>query len=222
MTSRSSVFRRRRAVAAAALAALLLLTTACNSGGSPPGSPPATDSPSESAISTSTATPTSTPTPTPSYKPADASGKAQNVPVPVLPEAAKAETKEGAIAFASYWFSLLSYGYETGDLKPLDSVTSRTCGPCITAKKVVNAWHEGGRWLIGGQISTPAIETTFSIGSDDSYKVVVQAHQIPLTYVRADGTVAKTDPQGDDTGNLLFISYRDSAWHLNDVGNIVG
>ena len=42
-----------------------------------------------------TPTPTAAPTPSASYKPADATGKAQNVPVPVLPDAAKAETKEG-------------------------------------------------------------------------------------------------------------------------------
>ncbi len=38
------------------------------------------------------------------------------MPVPVLPEAAKAETKEGLEAFARYWYSLLNYAYETGDL----------------------------------------------------------------------------------------------------------
>jgi hypothetical protein len=205
-----------RCSAVAILAATVLALAACNGGGNTPAAEPTSASPSVSA------TPSGTPTPAAAYKPADATGKAQNVPVPVLPAAAKAETKEGAIAFAGYWFKVLSYSYETGDLKLLESVTSQSCGPCEKAKKVISAWYEEGRWLVGGKISTPAIETTFSKGADTNYKVAVQAHQVPLTYVRADGTVSKTDPKGDDTGNLLLISYRDAAWHLNDVGNIVG
>ncbi|MGY2743549.1 DUF6318 family protein [Arthrobacter sp. UYCu723] len=218
MTSRTSISTSRRIRAAALVAALLMSVTACNGGGAEPNASPSAGNQSQS-VST---TPSATPSPIASYKPADASGRAQNVPVPVLPEAAKLETKEGAVAFASYWFSLLSYGYETGDLAPLDSVTSPACAPCITAKKVIAAWHQEGRWLIGGQITTPAVETTFSIGADGTYKVAVQAHQVPLTYLRADGSVAQKGNQEDDTGNLLLIAYRNHAWHVDDVGNIVG
>ncbi|WP_427133601.1 DUF6318 family protein [Pseudarthrobacter sp. S9] len=166
-------------------------------------------------------TPSATPAHTASYKPADASGKAQNVPVPVLPEAAKAETKEGAIAFASYWFSLLSYGYETGDLAPLESVTSSSCEPCSKAKSVISAWHSEGRWLVGGKITTPSISTEFVRGPEASYQIAVQAHQTPLVYVRPDGSIARSDPQPDDTGNLLFVAFKDGSWRLADVGRIV-
>ena len=44
------------------------------------------------------------------------------MPVPELPEAAKAETKEGLEAFARYWFALLNYAYETGDMSGLNSI----------------------------------------------------------------------------------------------------
>ncbi|WP_372447741.1 DUF6318 family protein [Pseudarthrobacter albicanus] len=218
MTSRSSVFCRRRAVAAWAVATSLLLTTACSGGGFSPGAPPATES--LSALVTSTPTPT--PTPTPSYKPADASGRAQNVPVPVLPEEAKAETKEGAIAFASHWFSLLSYGYETGELAPLEAVTSAGCEPCAKAKSIIKAWHAEGRWLVGGKITALVGSSEFVRGSDKTYQVVVQARQTPLTYMRQDASVARSDPQPDDTGNLLFVSFNDGSWSLVNVGRIVG
>src|SRR6478609_8135975 len=125
MTSRTSLSGPWRACAVAWASISLMSATACSGGGTPtPGSPPAaSQSPSGPA------TPSASPTPTAAYKPADASGKAQNVPVPELPEAAKAETKEGAMAFASHWFSLLSYGYETGELAPLEAATSPSCDP---------------------------------------------------------------------------------------------
>ena len=117
MTSRTSSFGRRRQICAVLVALSMLPVAACTGGGTTPGATaaPVTSSPT----ATATPTPTAAPTPTASYKPADASGRAQNVPVPVLPEAAKAETKAGAIAFAKHWFSLLNFAYETGDSSAL-------------------------------------------------------------------------------------------------------
>jgi hypothetical protein len=40
------------------------------------------------------------------YKPADAKGRAQNVPVPVKPALADKNTKEGLEAFTKYWYEL--------------------------------------------------------------------------------------------------------------------
>lgn len=220
MTSRAPIPSHRRSAAAALLLAVLLGTAAC-SGGQPP--PPQTSEPrAEAATTSAQATPSASATPTPSYKPADASGKAQNVPVPVLPEVAKSETKEGLEAFAKYWFEVLSYGYETGDVSRLNSVTSSDCEPCAKAKQVIQSWNEQGKWLVGGTITTPSISAVFSKGSDSAYQVAVQARQKALTYMRQDGSVARSDPQPDDTGNLLLVSYGDGAWKLINIGRIVG
>ncbi|MGO4490724.1 DUF6318 family protein [Arthrobacter sp. 2YAF22_2] len=218
MTLRTPTASRRQTAAAALLAALLFAATACTGSQAPATTGPSPESPRSSASATTT--PTSTPTA--SYKPADATGRAQNVPIPVLPEAAKAETKEGAIAFAKHWFSLLSYGYETGDVEPLNSVTSSDCEPCAKAKNVIGAWNEDGKWLVGGTLTTPSVSTEFVKGSDATYQVAVQARQRALTYIRKDGSVARSDPAPDDTGNLLFVSFADGAWRLVNIGRIVG
>ncbi len=218
MTSRPSVSGRRQAVSAVVVAASLLLITACNGGGSSPGGPPATESLSASAAPT----PSATPSPTASYKPADASGKAQNVPVPVLPEAAKAETKEGLEAFARYWFQLLSYGYETGDTGPLTNVTSSACGACEQAKKVQTGWHNGGRWLAGGRIATPSVSTKFRVVEDGNYQVAVQVSQEALSYYNPDGILDSTDPKPDDTGNLMLVVFNNGSWYVNNIQPIAG
>ncbi|WP_139164268.1 DUF6318 family protein [Arthrobacter sp. ok362] len=192
--------------------------TACSGGGAPPpGSPPA-DPQSPSA----TSTPSATPTPTASYKPADATGRAQNVPVPELPEAAKAETKEGLEAFARYWFQLLSYGYETGDISRLEPITSPECRACESAKAVISGWHEGGRWLAGGKVQTPSVSTTFKVAPDGNYQVAVQASQQALSYYNADGTLNSTDPKPDDTGNLMLAIYKNGKWYVNNIQPIAG
>ncbi|WP_430929400.1 DUF6318 family protein [Pseudarthrobacter phenanthrenivorans] len=192
----------------------------CNSGDSPGNG----GSSSAVAAETPTATGTPTPTPTPSavYKPADATGPAQNVPVPVMPEVAKTETKEGAIAYSKYWFSVLSYSYETGDTSLFEDISPIPCDACQKVSKVIKDWHSEGRWLVGGKVSTPVADTTFNKAENGTYQVAVQVRQEPLSYMRADGTVARTDPQAPDQGNLLALSYRAGSWSVVELGNIVG
>lgn len=199
------------------LAASALLLTGC--GGAAPGD---TGTASPSATSSPTASATPTPTQTPVYRPADASGPAQNVPVPVLPEVAKTETKEGLEAFARYWFELLSYGYETGDIAVFETVEPASCVACQKVKGVILDWHSEGRWLIGGTLSTPVVDTTFIKNQGGEYQVAVQVHQEPLSYMRADGTVARTDPQAPDQGNLLVTVFENGAWSVVELGSIVG
>jgi hypothetical protein len=93
-----------------------LLLAGC-SGGAP--ADPGSASPTAAESASASATPTPTPTPSAVYKPADASGPAQNVPVPVLPDVAKTETKEGLEAFVRFWYGALNYAFETGNTKNL-------------------------------------------------------------------------------------------------------
>ena len=217
MTSRTSFFVRRRRVCAVLVALTLLPVTACTGGGTTPG---ATAAP-ESSSPTASLTPTPSPTPTPSYKPADASGKAQNVPVPVLPEAAKAETKEGLEAFARYWFQLLSYGYETGDASHIEAITSPGCEACEHAKKVLTGWHSDGRWLAGGKVDTPSVSTTFRM-ADGNYQVAIQVSQQALSYYNPDGSLDSADPKPDDTGNLMLAVFKNGSWYVNNIQPIAG
>lgn len=220
MTSRAPISSRQRSALAALLLAALLGTGACTAGQPPP---PQTSEPrAEAATASAPATPSATATPTPSYKPADASGKAQNVPVPVLPEVAKSETKEGLEAFAKYWFEVLSYGYETGDVSRLNELTSSGCESCEHAKEVITGWHSEGRWLTGGRVTTPAVSTTFKVARDGNYQVAVQAAQESLSYFNADGTLSSKDPKPEDTGNLMLATFSKGFWFVNNIQPIVG
>lgn len=218
MRSRTSSSAIKRPWSAAVVAALLMSATACSGGGAPPVASPTAESPSPSAAST----PSATPTPTLSYKPADAAGRAQNVPVPVLPEVAKSETKEGLEAFARYWFQLLSYGYETGDTTALLDITSPACRACERAKDVISGWHADGRWLVGGKTATPSVSTTFVVAPDGNYQVAIQVAQTSISYYNSDGTLHEATPKPEDTGNLMLAVFRDGAWYVNNIQRIVG
>jgi hypothetical protein len=205
--------RRLRTAALAVVGAAALALTGCNSGGEPNNGGSASPSASESA------TPSATPTPTPAgaYKPADATGRAQNVPVPVLPEVAKTETKEGLEAFAAYWFEQLNFAYQTGDISGIQAVTSSSCQFCanITSSLITN--YEGGRWLSGGKIVIPSAATTFHREADGNYQVIVQVQQAAINYYQSSGSEFRAVTQPSDTGNVLLINFKDSEWHVNGL-----
>lgn len=215
MTSHK-LFRSRRLTASlvAFVAAAALALTGCSSGGNPQSSTTASPSASESA--TPTATPT--PTPTASYKPADATGRAQNVPVPVLPEVAKMETKEGAEAFTKYWFSILSYAYETGDTVALSKLSKAECAFCQgLVDDIEAAWAEG-KWISGGQIEIPV--ATAKSSADGSMQVVLQVLQKELVIHNQDGSPYQEKTAATNAGSVAMVKFADAGWLVNDLGLI--
>lgn len=215
MTSPNSIIASRAVHfrAAVLLIASALLLTGC--GGDAPGD---TGTASPSAISSPTASATATPTQTPVYRPADASGPAQNVPVPVLPEVAKTETKEGLEAFARYWYSTLSYAYETGDSRNFEKLSGPNCVFCAGLRDgVIEAWNEG-RWISGGKIETPVITATVEPGAEPY--AVVQVLQQPIEIRKPDGSLHQAPTPATNTGSRAAFRFGPTGWIMSDLGLI--
>ena len=216
MTSRTSLSGPRRACAAAFVAISLMSVAACSGGGTPPPGTPPSDSQSPSTPST----PSATPTPTASYKPADATGKAQNVPVPELPEAAKAETKEGLEAFARYWYALLNYSYETGDLSGINSISSPSCALCGKVFPGIQKWNGEGRWIVGGTVTVHAVQSTFVKTPNGDFQVAIQSQQRAGSLKNADGTDAQTISESAMLGDLMVARYENGSWAVQNVDRL--
>ncbi|WP_425256428.1 DUF6318 family protein [Pseudarthrobacter sp. J47] len=142
--------------------------------------------------------------------------------MPVLPEVAKTETKEGLLAFAEYWYATLSYAYETGDMAPLKSVSAPGCANCEAAEKIISNWFSNGRWMSGGKIATPAVETTFIVAPDGNYQVVVQVQQSELRAFKADGTPADTTVPATDVAQIFLSKFDAGSWKLVDAQRLNG
>ncbi|MDR6507149.1 DUF6318 family protein [Arthrobacter oryzae] len=201
---------------AAVLAASALVLTACNGGGNPPGGDP---SASGSVSASASATPSPTPTASAAYKPADAKGKAENVPVPVLPEAAKAETKEGLEAFAKYWYEALSYAYETGDTTTWSAMTSTNCAFCTRIRQGLESAYAKGRWVAGGKMSTPSVAGIFK-PETPSQQVKIQSIQDQIDYYDADGSVGQPPTPSSNTASVMIAVFESGSWKVSDLGLI--
>ncbi|GAP58520.1 hypothetical protein AHiyo1_15970 [Arthrobacter sp. Hiyo1] len=191
-----------------------LTLTACGNTTQPQSASP-TDSASASASVTGAPSPTSTAV----YKPADAKGKAENVPVPVLPEAAKANTKEGVEAFARYWYELLNYGFETGRLGPINEVTSSTCAMCSKVFPGIEKWSSDGRWIVGSKIQVQAVTSKFLAASGE-YQVAVQSQQSAGTLHNSDGSVGQNVAASGVLGDLVIAKYVDGKWFASNVDRL--
>jgi hypothetical protein len=198
----------------AVAAGVALVLTGCDTG----GDPGATDTSSASTSQVPSPSATPTPTATPAYVPASASGRAQNVPVPVLPEVAKTETKEGLEAFVAHWYATLSYAYETGDTQPLADLSGPNCVFCSGLKDNVTAAWGSGRWISGGKIQTPAIAAEVAAG-EPSY-AIVQVIQDEVEIRKPDGSLYQDPTAATNTGSRADATFGASGWIIADLGLI--
>jgi hypothetical protein len=220
MTSLTWLSARWRYFIAALFTASVLVLTACNGGSNPPGNDPS--SASASGAASISATPSPTPTPSAVYKPADANGKAQNVPVPVLPEAAKAETKEGLEAFARYWYELMNYAYETGNLAPVSAVSGSNCASCSKVRDTIIAWNSDGQWIEGGALIVQSADTKYVRDPSGNYQVVVQYRRQAIAYHLADGSVEESSPKTSLLADIVIAKYTSGRWTAINVDKIGG
>ncbi|MHA7194903.1 DUF6318 family protein [Paenarthrobacter nitroguajacolicus] len=197
-----------------------MLLSGCQGGATPSSSPTET--------STTTAPPASSaPVPeasaTPSapavYRPADAQGKAQNVPVPVMPELAKENSKAGLEAFIGYWFQLLSYAYETGDTARAKDLSSESCLLCADLLSGVATNYTEGRWLVGGKYQTPVIDVIWE-PSAASQPAKVQVLQQQILYLNADGSYGREPTAAINDAAAFFGEFADGSWSATDLGVI--
>lgn len=209
----TSGLKRLGSVATVLAGALVLAACA---GGAP--ADPGTVSPTAAGSASSSPSATPTPTPSAAYKPADASGPAQNVPVPVLPEVAKTETKEGAEAFAKYWFSVLSYAYETGDTESLSVLSGPSCTFCQELVNNIESAWAGGKWISGGQIEVPA-STAKLLPGKPTY-VTLQVLQKELLIHNSDGSLYQEPTAATNAGSQATATYGASGWIFDDLGLI--
>ncbi|WP_309075700.1 DUF6318 family protein [Paenarthrobacter sp.] len=170
-------------------------------------------------MSVSVPSASATPSAPPVYKPADAKGKAENVPIPVMPELAKENSKAGLEAFIGYWFQLLSYAYETGDTARAKELSNESCLLCADLLSGVATNYTEGRWLVGGKYQTPVIDVIWE-PSAASQPAKVQVLQQQILYVNVDGSHGREPTAAINDAAAFFGEFADGSWSTTDLGVI--
>lgn len=188
--------RRHRLTRTSTLGAALLLTLAACGTDSPdpdasPSEPSASVTPGPASTTTAAAPasvadsssasatpggPTSgSPTDDGAYVPASEKGPARNVPKPVMPDAVKEDTPEGAEAAVEYWWDAVYYLQQTNDPEPLKSISDmENCDLCKGyIDSMANVYNEGG-WYTG---SNPQVHSTIAMPVEGFMDVTTLVNQ---------------------------------------------
>lgn len=121
-------------------------------GGTPDASPPT--SPSPSASRTASATPTA----------------------PVMPDAARENTKAGAVAFVKFYIAAFNHAQATGDVSTLKKLGANGCVSCNGVVRTIAATYrrgghaEGGDWFVTGHEAVPSVRGTWEVDIAGKFK----------------------------------------------------
>ncbi|YCK82401.1 DUF6318 family protein [Arthrobacter sp. D3-18] len=143
------------------------------------------------------------------------------MPVPVMPELAKENSKAGLEAFIGYWYATYSYATETGDLTAWMMSTDTTTESGVAYKKAIEVNYADGRWLVGGRISVPSIEVLWQNGAD-SQVAKVQVIQEEILYFDANATISQMASEASNTAEAVKVTFKSGNWLVIDNGLILG
>nr|WP_269437858.1 DUF6318 family protein [Arthrobacter sp. zg-Y919] len=194
----------------------MLFLTACTdaSGDSGDGDTPSTQA--------STPTPTPSPTPSATYKPASAEGPAENVPLPVMPEEAKVQSKEGLEAFAKYWYDLINYGFETGDAEPIRAISGSDCAVCKNFYQMLGSGYKDQDWIRGGHVEVRGVHSDYVLTPEGRYQVLIQNVQEPLDYFGPGVLYGTRGGYSVPVVQMIEARYNPSGWYAESVVTIKG
>ncbi|MFN8077086.1 MAG: DUF6318 family protein [Kineosporiaceae bacterium] len=141
----------------AALLALVAagLTAACSGEQPGPGPSPTVSDSSESV----------SPTPTPTW-----------TPPPTRPAAALEGTPAGAEAFVRYFLEVYVYAFASNNPSPLDDVTLKGCGFCVSLTDEIRAHAAKGHRVVGETLQVTSVVAAPN-GSQDRTVVSALFHQ---------------------------------------------
>lgn len=190
---------------------VLLFVSGCS------GSEASLGAPTSSASASNWSTAESSPTPTPAISRAATSARpSENVPLPVLPELAEQQSKEGLLAFTEYWYALATYAFETGDLSPLQEVSGPDCAICSRLYEMVELGYEDQDWIVGGNFTVGSKHSAYVLTSKDVYQVLAIVSQFHIQYRGPDNHLYEIEEGWTDT-HMLEASYADGKWTAQDV-----
>lgn len=206
-----------------ALVVALILMSGCSAASGTAGQTGDTpaSSPAASGVGAPSESPTPLPMPTPSYSQASGDGPAANVVLPALPEVAKQETKEGFLAFVEYWFDLINYGYETGDVEPVRAISGPNCKICVNFYEDIPVPYAAGGWLEGGYVEVEDLESAFVLTPENRRQAIVTVRQRVI--VHRDSAGQSTGVTAGDLNAFRLIiegTYTGDGWFVDTAESV--
>lgn len=157
--------------------------------------------------------PSSSPSPSPSVSPSPSPSSTAPTPPP-LPDAARKDTKAGAVAFVRHYVELINYAQATGDVGSLEKASSQDCDSCAAIAAKARAIYGAGGHVSGGAWRTKPGHTLRN-GSVDGWTVDALVRYGPQDLVESAGASPR-HLNGGATTFTFIISGRHGQWRVED------
>lgn len=190
----------RRGICAAFAVGLVSLAAGCSSGGSNDEVTPGTTSPSAAAAGTPSASESAAPTPTP----------------PVLSDAAKQPTREGAVAFVEYFWDAYNYGYAAQDPSYVQAISHEKCVFCKSTVDSITSGRRKRHTVTGGQVTLAEAVAT---PGDPAKGLVVNTiiDQGAWTVVSPGGTLVDRSPAEPNQRADAAVLWVKDRWIVRGI-----
>ncbi len=135
-----------------------------------------------------------------------------------MPEVAKQESKEGLEAFAEYWFSLVNYGYETGDTSHVKALSGPECEICESYYVSMEKGYINEDWVQGGTLAILDNNSAFVLTPKGRYQVILSVQE-NHSYYRGPNGVLYTQNFASRYAfdQIMEATYKDGRWTVDLV-----
>ncbi|MDE0572713.1 DUF6318 family protein [Demequina sp. B12] len=195
----------RRAGAVVAAVALLTLT-ACTGG----GTTTATPTPDESPTAVVTESPSASPTPT---------ALTEEDVLAALPEAAKSESFDGAVAFSAFMAGESQALARTGDTSLFAYLSDAGCQFCLSVLERAEEDARLGLTMAGGELEFDVWGAGQGLQTDGTWVVDLPIEIAAMTYFEPDGTVASEVP-ADSLVGRFHMEWGGERFSLLEVATV--
>ena len=153
----------------------------------------------------------------PSTAPTSPSTTAASDPIaPTMPPEAKGTDAAAAEAFVRFYWEMVNYAQETGDVDGLQGL-ARKCIGCDAAVKFVVESYSGGGRILGGTGRTGSFKTVFVKMHGGSWASVECRVKTDPQKVDRPGTSEDTTYPGGLTDVRLYLEPTDDAWLVRSL-----
>src|SRR5665811_2149188 len=128
---------------------------------------------------------------------------------PTLPEAAKDDSEEGAVAFVKHYIELLNYASDTGDVERLREASDPKCGGCNSYVELYESTYANGGYFKAPGWMTTDLEVATSGGAHEIWLDI----DAPAGVYRIDAMTPEK-PAARDSYKLFLGVKRDSGGWL--------
>ncbi|MBM9460507.1 hypothetical protein JK386_11385 [Nocardioides sp. zg-536] len=156
--------------------------------------------------------PTVSASPSPSASATEAAG----TPVePTLPAEAKEPTKAGARAFIAYYWDLINYAQETGEVTALRNASGAQCEGCKTGIAGIESLYDNNGYATGGQYKVTLVKINKLAPEKralNAFEALISVTNQPQHIVNSDGSVQ--DLKSSTNRYVVVSLWAESRWSL--------